>query len=247
MAAAEVPPGEVTMLRSCGRVHAAGLGEERAALERLDDQVVRDVAREAQVHGGIDERFHDQEHVGRACAADGRGHGHELLVLDLELAPRLPQERARLVALLAVTSGVAYQTVMPLPSCAGVLGMLRTIGDGEHVAQRGRGGAGEDADDQLPVAHRRRQLAADAHQHLRLDAQHDDVGAARRPPRCWPRRADAVVALQVLAPFGTRMAGHDLLRRRPLAASSPAIIDSAITPEPTVAMVRSVSGIGWGV
>ena len=35
--------------------------------------------------GRVDERLHDQEHVRRAGAADGGRHGHELLVLDLEL------------------------------------------------------------------------------------------------------------------------------------------------------------------
>ena len=42
-------------------------------------------------------------------------------------APRLPSSVAACARCASVTSGVAYQTVMPRPSWAGVLGMLRTI------------------------------------------------------------------------------------------------------------------------
>src|SRR5215210_4057292 len=45
------------------RMHPRLLGEDGAALERLDDEVVRDVAREAEVDGSVDQRLHDEEHV----------------------------------------------------------------------------------------------------------------------------------------------------------------------------------------
>jgi hypothetical protein len=58
---------------------SGALAEERAALERLDDQVVGHVARKAQVDGRVDESFHDQEDVRWPRAADGGGHRHQLL------------------------------------------------------------------------------------------------------------------------------------------------------------------------
>ena len=79
---------------------AAVLGERRAALERLDHEVVGDVAREAEMDGRVDQGLHHQEDVGRARPADRGGHGHELLVVDLELGPQGLQQRARLAALL---------------------------------------------------------------------------------------------------------------------------------------------------
>ena len=80
-------------------MHAARLGEQRAALERLDHEVVRHVAREAEVDGRVDQRLHDQEDVGRTGAADRGGHGDELLVVDLELHSEAAEQDARLVAL----------------------------------------------------------------------------------------------------------------------------------------------------
>ena len=115
------------MLRSSAGCMPDCLAKRVRALERLDHEVVGDVAREAEVDGGVDERLHDQEDVGRAGPGDGRGHRHHLLVVDLELVPEGAEQGGGLGALLGrAVSGVAYQTVMPLPRRAGVLGMLRT-------------------------------------------------------------------------------------------------------------------------
>ena len=159
-------------------MHAARLGEERAALERLDDQVVGDVAREAEVDRGVDERLHDQEDVGRAGAADGGGHRHELLVVDLQLAPRLPSRTLACSRCASVTSGVAYQTVMPRPSWAGVLGMLRTIWRWPRtLASAVVVAPAMMLMTSWPSRMHGPKLAADAREHLRLDREHDDVGA----------------------------------------------------------------------
>ena len=62
--------------------------------------------------------------------------------------PLLHRLRAR-----AVVSGVAYQTVTPLPSRAGVLGMLRTTWSlPEEPGERRRGRAGQHAQDELAAA-----------------------------------------------------------------------------------------------
>ena len=137
---------------------------------------------------------------------------------------------------------------MPLPSWAGVLGMLRTTAGGAATfASAAVVAPARMLMTSWPSSQVRRQLAADAREHLGLDAQHDDVGVgdgaslldstARMP---WSRA-------QMLPPLGAGVAGDDLLRRHLAALSRPAIIASAITPVPMVAMVRSVSGIGSGV
>ena len=90
-AAARGAAGRGHHVAQLGRVHPGLLREERRALERLDDEVVGHVAREAEVDRGVDERLHDEEDVGRAGAADRGGHRDHLLVVDLEL----DAERAR--------------------------------------------------------------------------------------------------------------------------------------------------------
>ena len=205
-AAALVPPGEVTMFRSCGRVHARLLREERAALERLDHQVVGDVAREAEVDRRVDQRLHHQEDVGRAGARDRGGHRDEPLVVDLDLRA----ERAR---------GAS-------PACSRCVrgGLGRRVPDGhaapelggrvghapDHLAmaevadQRARRRAGEDADHELARLESTSNLAPDPGQHLGLDREQDDVGALdRRGVRV--DRADAVGARR--APRADRRAG----------------------------------------
>ena len=75
------------------------LREPRAALERLDHEVVRDVAREPEMDGRVDQRLHHQEHVGGAGAGHRGRHRDPLLVLDLELGAQRAEQRLRLVAL----------------------------------------------------------------------------------------------------------------------------------------------------
>ena len=217
---------------------AARLGEERAALEGLDHEVMGDVAREAEVHRGVDQRLHDQEHVRRAGAAHGGRHRDGLLVVDLDLVAQRPQQGAGLSALVAVVSGRGVPD-RHAPSEAG--GRVGHAPDDLVVAQdagqAARGGAGHDRSTSCP---RRRH------------------GRSSRPTRTsicglMPRRitsassaasvlladrSDAVLALELLAAFGARMAGDHLrAARRSRPRSSPAIIASAMTPEPTVAIV----------
>ena len=107
----------------------------------------------------------------------------------------------------------------------------------EDPGQGGGRRPGEDAQDELAAPQVRADLAPDPVEHLGLDPEQDDVGAADGLDVVG-HGPDAVLALEGLAPFRARMAGDDLLGLDQLAAgSSPAIIASAMTPEPTVAIV----------
>ncbi len=194
-----------------GGVQAARLGEERAALERLDDQVVGDVAREAEVDGGVDQRFHDQEDVGRAGAADGGGHGDQLLVVDLHLLAQRAEQYLRLLSLRLGDLGRG------VPDGHAPTELRRRVGHAAHdlavaqsVGQRLRAGAGDDADHELPLAQAAGQLASDPAQHLRLDRQHDDIGVFDRR-RVLLDGTHTVRAHQLVAPLEARVAGDDLL------------------------------------
>ena len=130
------------------------------ALERLDHQVVGDVAREAEVDGRVDERLHDEEHVGRAGAADRGGHGDQLLVVDLELGAEGPEQRRRLLAL--VLGGLGRR----VPDGHAFAQLRRRVGHAaddlvvaEDAGQGRRRGAGEHAQDQLPASQVRPDLA----------------------------------------------------------------------------------------
>ena len=106
----------------------------------------------------------------------------------------------------------------------------------------GRGGAGQDAQDELAAMQVRTDLAPDPAEHLRLDPEQDDVGAVHGLD-VRGDRPDAVFALEVLATLLARGGW-----RPPVTGSTscprsmPAIIASAITPEPTVAMVDLAKG-----
>ena len=85
-------------------------------------------------------------------------------------APSAPRRLAACSRCAVDVSGVAYQTVMPRPSWAGVLGMLRTTSRWPEVAdQRLRRGAGEDADHELARLEPTSNLAPDPGEHLGLD------------------------------------------------------------------------------
>ena len=232
------------MLRSSAGCIPDCLAKSGRALERLDDQVVGDVAREAEMDGRVDERLHHQEHVGRAGAADRGRHGDHLLVVDLELvrrarrAGRRPGPAAR-----RSSPGVAYQTVMPLPEPGRRVGHAPDDLVVAEDAGQGRGrGAGQDAEDELAAAQVRADLAPDPVEHLGLDAEQDDVGAARRPRRCRRRsgcrtRARAASRRSARGWLATTWPGWTSSPR-----SRPAIIASAMTPEPTVAIVALRQG-----
>ena len=80
--------------------------------------------------------------------------------------------------------------------------------------------AGQDAQDQLPTAQVRTDLATDAGQHLGLDPEEDHVGPLDRLAVVG-HGADPVLTREVLAPLETRMAGDHLAGFHQLAAEQP--------------------------
>ena len=200
-------------------MHARLLGEQGRALERLDDEVVGDVAREAEVDGGVDERLHDEEDVGRAGAATRRSPSRP----SSRRRPRAGgrgRRAARPPGRAARRSSPASRTrpSCPCPSRAGVFGMLRTTWSWPRRPVRA-----------VVVAPART---------LRTSWPRARCGPISRPTLAsiWglmPSRmtsapstastferdgADAVFALEVLAPLRPRMARDDLLRVDQLAA-----------------------------
>ena len=95
--AAVVPPGEVTIARSCGRV--AALGEQRGrADEQLRDQRLGDRPGQPGEHAGVDQRLGDQEQVGRAATRPGRSRrraGCSGTRTTVPTAPRMPSAQSR--------------------------------------------------------------------------------------------------------------------------------------------------------
>src|SRR4051812_47596324 len=121
------------------------------------------------MHRRVDERLHDEEDIGWACAADGGGHGHELLVVDLKLLAERPEQDSRLVALRIRHFRSA------VPDRHALTELRRSVWHTTHdltvierIAQGLGRGAGDDADEQLAVAQRPAQLASDTDEHLRL-------------------------------------------------------------------------------
>ena len=220
------------------------LREARAALEGLDDEVVGDVAREAEMDGGVDHRLHHQEHVGGPGARDRGRHRDPLLVLDLELRA----ERARAApapgrAGPRSSPGVAYQTVMPLPIRAGVLGIARTTWSWPSVATRALVvGPGE---------HRQHELALPAGSGpISRPTRASIWGLTARMMTSAPATAsmfEATVRIPWAAASASRRSAAGGWPRpgtaeTRLPRSRPTIMASAMTPEPTVAIVRFSRG-----
>ena len=99
-----------------------------------------------------------------------------------------------------------------------MLGMLRTTWSCPRMPVRAAVVApGEDAQHELAATQVRADLAPDLGQHLGLDPEQDDVGALDGLD-VRGDRADAVLALEVLAPLLARVAGDDLAGLDELAA-----------------------------
>jgi hypothetical protein len=117
----------------------------------------------------------------------------------------------------------------------------------EDPGQGLRRRTGQDAENQLSASEVRPDVRSDALEHLGLDAR----GGSRRASDGVGIRGDGpdpVLALECLPPLSARVAGDDLRSgaTRP-SRSRPAIIASAITPEPTVAIVAFERGGTAGV
>ena len=198
-------------------MHPRLLREEGRSLQRLDDEIVRDVTWKPEVDGRVDERLHDQEDVRRAGTADRGGHSDHLLVIDFELDAEGAEQRGGLGALIVgrLGRGVPDGHALSEPR-RGVWHATDHLVVAQDAGQgRGRG-TGKHAQDELACPEVRADLATDLVQHLWLDPEQDHV---RVPDRLEVRcdGPDPVLALKGLAPFGPRMAGDDLARGDQLA------------------------------
>ena len=171
--------------------------------------------------GRVDEGLHHEEHVRRAGAGHGRGHGHELLVVDLDLGPEAAQQRRCLHPLVLGCLRGRIPDRHPLAEPG-----RRVRHRAHHLvvakdADEGRGGrSGQHRQDELPALQVRPDLAADAVEHLGLDAQQDHVRAFD----CLDvrlDRPDAVLPGKLLPTLRSRMAGDHLARFDELAAQDP--------------------------
>ena len=161
------------------------------------------------MHGGVDQRLHQQEHVGRPGAADGGRHVEEALGLDVELAPERADDGPRLLALRR------RHLRRGRPHRHALADLGRRIGHGPHdgpVPRPGRerfdGGAGHDRQQQRLRPERPADVGEHGRQHLRLDGQHDHVADGRGGPVVGGG-ADAEPAVQLLQPLAVPVAGRD--------------------------------------
>ena len=132
--------------------------------------------------------------------------------------PSAPRSAAAWARCASVVSGVAYQTVIPLPRRAGVLGMLRTTWSWPRMPTRAAVVAPAST---LRTSWPRCRCGPISRptlaEHLGLDPEQDDVGAVDGLD-VGGDGPDAVLALEVLAALLARMAGDDLAGLDQLAA-----------------------------
>ena len=139
-----------------------------------------------ELDGGLLEALDQQEHVGGAAAGDRR---HGIHVRARRRARRRrrrpPAARRRARAARSLTAAFATSAVIPLPIAAGVFGIARTMAAlrAETRAELRDRLAGRDR--QKHGVRRRGRRARRQHRRelIRLDREHDDVGARRDAPR----------------------------------------------------------------
>jgi hypothetical protein len=173
------------------------------------------------VDGRIDERFHDEEHIGRAGPETAVAIATNFSSSTLELGPERAEQGARLGALLGGRLRRRVPDGHP-PTQPG-----RRVGHApddlavaEEPLEGGRRGPRDHRQDELAGVQMRLQLATDAGQHLGLDREQDDIGLLDRlgVPAHGP---DPVQPAELLASLRARMAGHDPTRRHQLATEQP--------------------------
>ena len=169
--------------------------------------------------GGVDERLHDEEDVGRAGAGDRGRHRDHLLVVDLELVAERAEQRRRLGALRRRSSR-ASRTRRSCPcrggpacwACSGRPGRGRGCPSGRRSSRR---------PGPIRTSWPRRRCGPISRPTLasiwglipsRITSAPSTASTLRGD------RPDAVLALEVLAALRARMAGDDLVGLDQLAA-----------------------------
>src|SRR5919204_2010179 len=134
------------------------------------------VARKTKVYGAVDQRLHHQKDIGRPRPTDGRGHGYEPFITNLELMPERTEESFRLLALNLGGLGRRIPNVDALADLGrGVWHHSDDRGVAKPFAQRLGRRPRDDRDQQLVVANLAAELRQDAGHDLWLDAQDHDV------------------------------------------------------------------------
>ena len=247
-AAALVPPGDVTMFRSC-----AGCMPDCLANSVLPSSVsitrswAMWRAKPRWTAASISASMTRNTYVGpvpetAVAIATSRSSSTSNCV------PRAPSRVAACSRCSVGVSGVAYQTVMPLPELRGRVGHApHDLAVAEMARQRAVVAPARIADHELARPQSTADLAPDAGQHLRLDAEQDDVRAFDRLG-VGLDRPDAVGALEASRRSARGWQATIWSGSTRLPRSRPAMIASAMTPEPTVAIVRPASeDMGGGV
>ena len=166
------------LVAQLGRVAAAFLGVAGGAEERLDDHRRGHIAAEADVDGGVDHRFHHEEHIGRAAGADGGSHVDVLLRVDVDLLAEHAEEESHLVTGGLGDGGGGGPDGHAFADLGGGVGdgaddgcVLEEIGDGSDA------NAGHDRHNGLIWLEGGGDLGRGGGELLRLDGDDDDLGA----------------------------------------------------------------------
>ena len=172
-AAAVVPPGLVTLARSCahlGRLPGQPAGAHHGGARQSHRQLLR----QFRLHAGRGQRLDQMKDIGRAAAGNS-GYGvQQLLVGDpVRTAPTAAISSSATSRWASVVLALAHSTVTPRPTAAGVLGMARTMPSSAPSACSNRAiGAGRDRQDQR-VRRRPPGTGLERRRHrLRLHRQH---------------------------------------------------------------------------
>ena len=143
---------------------------------RFDNDVVRNVARESEMNGGIDQCLQDQECVCRSGSADGGGHVEILFIVDLNFLAERLKNHTRLfpLCIVHVRRRRPYgQTLADLRRRVRHRAHDRLVG--KPIRQGGNPSAGDDRQDQLIGTQHPFELGQNSRKDLRFDGQNHHI------------------------------------------------------------------------
>ncbi len=187
--------------------------EHNRTAHRFDDEVVRLVARKTEMNRRVNQCFEHEKSVRRSRATDCRRHVEIFFFVHEHLFAQCLKNRAGLLALLFAHLRRGSPDRHPR---ADLRGRVRHRAY-DRVVTSSTGkcrdtSARENRNQQLIVAQISLQLRQNARQHLRLDAQHDDLARARGVPIVGGR-VDVIARFDFRAAFLARLAHGDAVRR----------------------------------
>ena len=155
--------------------------------DRLQHDLLGDPARESHVDPGVDQRFHHQEDVRRACSESAVAMSTYFSSSTQSSSPSAREHVRTRRRWSSVTSGVVLQTLIPWPTWAGVFGMTRATACDRDRRPDVRSCAPAMTDtttcrgESEPA-----KLAHDRPKHLRFDRQDRRGPRTGRPPVVLP-------------------------------------------------------------